>query len=308
MTNRPASSPALLRAERTGTIVEAPGRPEWVGQDLAQLVAESDRARVRAALDRADGRPEAIELAVEGWPPQGRIVVAGDHDVVLVGLRPDAAQALALDEMVSVVAHEVKNPLAGIGGALDVLRSGLDADSRHRRIAEAAKQRVQALDGILEDLLLLTRPIVLDPAPTPLWTTLSEVTRRAASESPQAPVPELGVSGRDPMVRADPVLLPRALFYLVDHAIRTSERPVQIQLPDAEREAEIVVHLAAGPLEHDIGNRVFDPHFLERSRRTGLHLPVARRILEAHGGGVHLELGAAPDQASPDRLRARLPL
>ena len=71
-------------------------------------------------------------------------------------LRESAALA-KLGEMAAVVAHEVKNPLAGIRGAIQVIGSRLPADSRDASVLTDIVKRIDALDGLMKDLLLFAR-------------------------------------------------------------------------------------------------------------------------------------------------------
>src|SRR5437667_8584344 len=70
-----------------------------------------------------------------------------------------------LGEMAAVVAHEVKNPIAGIRGALQVIASRMPADQRDRLIMGDIINRLDALNGIVQDLLLYSRPRQLKREP-----------------------------------------------------------------------------------------------------------------------------------------------
>ena len=70
-----------------------------------------------------------------------------------------------LGQMSAMVAHEVKNPLAGISGALQVVGSRLPAESRDRRILDDIEDRIAALNGMLQDLLTFASP--REPVPVP---------------------------------------------------------------------------------------------------------------------------------------------
>jgi PAS domain S-box-containing protein len=112
---------------------------------------------------RRDGTTFPLHLSV------GEITLAGErkftgilHDLTLrvsieQQLRERAAMA-SLGEMAAVIAHEVKNPLAGVRGAIQVFRGRLAADSADAPILDEIVARVDALDTLMKDLLLFARP------------------------------------------------------------------------------------------------------------------------------------------------------
>ena len=78
-------------------------------------------------------------------------------------------EALArLGQMAAVVAHEVKNPIAGIRGALQVIGTRMAADARDKPIIAEIIARLDALNGIVQDLLVFARPRALRAEPTDL--------------------------------------------------------------------------------------------------------------------------------------------
>src|SRR3954466_507691 len=78
-------------------------------------------------------------------------------------------EALArLGQMAAVVAHEVKNPIAGIRGALQVIASRMPAESRDKPVVGDIIARLDSLNGIVHDLLVFARPRALRSAPVSL--------------------------------------------------------------------------------------------------------------------------------------------
>ena len=73
-----------------------------------------------------------------------------------------------LGEMAAVIAHEVKNPLAAIRGAVQIIGSRLPEDNSDRRVITEVVARIDALDRLMKELLLFARPPVVHSAPTDL--------------------------------------------------------------------------------------------------------------------------------------------
>lgn len=118
---------------------------------------------------RRDGTTFPVHLAV------GEMVIGGErkftgilHDLsarvrMEEQLREQAALA-RLGEMAAVIAHEVKNPLAGIRGAIQVIGSRLPAESRDAAVTTEIVTRIDGLNDLMKDLLLFARP----PQPNPV--------------------------------------------------------------------------------------------------------------------------------------------
>jgi signal transduction histidine kinase len=96
-------------------------------------------------------------------------------------LREQAALA-KLGEMAAVVAHEVKNPLAGIRGAIQVFAGRLPETERHDPIVGEIIVRIDSLDQTIKDLLLYARPLVLNRAPTDVVALVSATARLLAQD------------------------------------------------------------------------------------------------------------------------------
>ena len=117
-------------------------------------------------------------------------------------LREQAALT-RLGEMAAVVAHEVKNPIAGIRGALQVITSRLPADHHDRPVMRDIIARLDALNGIVEDLLLYSRPRQIKREAVDvnrLITSIAELLRR----DPALNGTSVRVAGAAPPVSADP--------------------------------------------------------------------------------------------------------
>lgn len=294
---------ARLLVGPEGRIEARSGR---VPSDLAHpndLVTPEDGPAVQTLLERGVGSCRVCP-ALPGWPDHAmlRVEALDQGRLRLVSLLPETDRGLAVEEMVSVVAHEVKNPLAGISGALEVVRHRSAEGSSEARILEAAHKRVRSLDRTLEDLLLLTRPLTLERTRSDLSVVAQESVELAAEGLGREP-PPLALEPGQFSSTVDPRLLKRAFSYLVDHALREDPEGTQLRTSAVLGGWLLEADYRGGDLERDVQERIFDPRYLTRSRRTGLHLPVAARLIAAHGGLVRLEI-------SPERitLSVSLPL
>ena len=97
-------------------------------------------------------------------------------------LRDQAALA-KLGEMAAVVAHEVKNPLAGIRGAMQVFGSRMSPDDASAQVLKDIVARIDSLDQMMKDMLLFARPPKLKRTPTEVAPLIS-MTASLLSQDP----------------------------------------------------------------------------------------------------------------------------
>jgi PAS domain S-box-containing protein len=210
-----------------------------------------------------------------------------------------------LGEMAAVVAHEVKNPLAGIAGAIQVIRDRMPAGSPDRDVVKAILERIGALNDTVQDLLLFARPRVpqrrdcaLDAL---LGETVSLLQRDAQWQKVEVRLPRSGV-----VVRADPDLLRETFLNILINAAQAMGGQGLVEVSIAAEHGSCLVRLHdSGPgIPEAIRDRVFEPFFTTKHRGTGLGLAIARRVLQAHDGDVSIECPPGGGTA----VTVRLPL
>ncbi len=207
-------------------------------------------------------------------------------------LREQAALA-TLGEMAAMVAHEVRNPLTGIGGAVQVIATRLPEASPERRVIGSIVERIKTLTLKLEDLLLYARPRTPLMAEVELGALLEE-TRALLADSPGQGEVVFERPATPVVVAADAALLREAVLNLLLNASQALDeagitgRPVRLTLTRGERTCRIAVADEGPGIPPDVRDRVFQPFFTTRHKGTGLGLAIVRRMVEAHGGTVDL--------------------
>ncbi len=198
-----------------------------------------------------------------------------------------------LGEMAAVVAHEVKNPLAGIRGALQIIGSRMPADNRDRSILKDIQERLDALNELLEDLLLFARPKEPKAGPAPVMPLIDTTVGLLKRDQGMAGI-DVSVRGDNPTVLVDAEQLRRVFLNLLINAGQAMEGrgSIQITVAATDGRCEIAVRDEGPGIPPDVLERVFEPFFTTKHRGTGLGLPTARRIVERHGGT--LEVSAPP--------------
>jgi signal transduction histidine kinase len=206
-----------------------------------------------------------------------------------------------LDLVATGLAHEVRNPLNAVQLNLRILAEQLlalppapaqEAFSVLERIAGEVGQ----IDRFVRDFLRFARPLRLSREPLHVQGTVGEL----------GSLLRIDVTGRtNALVDADGVQLRQAIIHVAQNAIDVTPRggAIALVLGDAGAWVTIDVFDAGPPLAPDVAARAFEPFATWRDGASGLGLPNARRIIEAHGGTLALE--AVP--AGGNCARIRLP-
>lgn len=196
-----------------------------------------------------------------------------------------------LGKMAAIVAHEVRNPLAGIRGAMQVIGKRLPPDSQEKGVATEAIKRIDTLNDIVQDLLLFARPRQPVLESVTIGTLIAD-TLSLLREDPRFRGVQLAVEvPPDEKVVGDPEQLKLVLLNLLINAAQAMEGQgvitVQSRRVPGWEELRIIDHGSGIPPE--VQEHLFEPFFTTKHRGTGLGLPTARRILEGHGGSISLD-------------------
>jgi two-component system sensor kinase FixL len=244
---------------------------------------------------RRDGTTFPLHLSV------GETSIAGErkftgilHDLsARVAMEEELRQKTALalvGEMAAVMAHEVKNPLGGIRGAVQVIGARLEPGSRDAAMVKEIIARVDALSDLLNNLLLFARP----PQPR---LTLVEIDRLIAltadllMQDPSLKGLRVLIEGTAPPVRGDADLLKIVFLNLLVNAGHAMEGRGTIRVSVHATDAGCGVSFRdSGPgIPEGIRDKIFVPFFTTKTKGSGLGLPTAKRIIDAHHGSIQID-------------------
>jgi PAS domain S-box-containing protein len=204
-------------------------------------------------------------------------------------LREQAALA-KLGELAAIVAHEVRNPLAGVRGSLQVLETRIPPDMPGRQIVGAMIERIDTLADRVKDILLFAGAREARLQAVDIGPMLNEVIGSAIAAVGGVEAPT--VSGDSATVTADPEMLRELFLNLVINACQASRRdnaePVRVEVTAAPDGCRIEV-LDRGPgIDPAIRDRIFEPFFTTKHGGTGLGLAIVKRLVDLQGGTVSL--------------------
>lgn len=275
---------------------------------IGRAIASPIEQLTQAASRIAQGERQAVLP-----PPFGREVRTLTHAVE--SMRRELEGRHLAEKLAADLSHELKNPVAAIRAAAEVLADGaLDEPDTARRFVARIAEAAQRLQGILGNLLMLTRlqarGVVREPV------DLAELTRQSIdAHAAQATRRRIEVRAELPgelMVHGDEPWLRRAVDNLVDNAIAfadvshgvAAEPAVTVRLRHDEERAILEVENRGAGILPDIRGRLFE-RFVTTRRDTGgsgLGLAIVAAVAEQHGGRVEVS------DAGPPKTQLRLTL
>jgi PAS domain S-box-containing protein len=199
-------------------------------------------------------------------------------------------RALArLGQMAAVVAHEVRNPLAGVKGAMQVLMDRRSAREADLPIMRDIVSRLDSLGDLINDMMMFARP--QPPRSStfhlqPMLLDAIEVLRR----DPSGTALEFAVGGPDLVLTGDETLIKAAIVNLLLNSAQAMNGHGRIAVSASQQDQKCILEVRdSGPgILPDDRERVFEPFFTTKARGGGLGLPIARRTAELHGGTLAL--------------------
>ncbi len=206
-----------------------------------------------------------------------------------------ADRLASIGEMAAGIAHEIKNPLAGIAGVIQVLKKDLPVGDPKRAVLDEVLSQVERMDKAVRNLLSFARP--REPKMT-LVDVNELIAKLLDFLSPQFAkhgiIAERKLTAGLPWLVLDPDLLQQALLNLALNAIKampeggTVTVETRTESPAGEFPGAIkVVFTDSGEgITPENLSRIFSPFFTTRQQGTGLGLSITQRIVEQHNGEI----------------------
>ncbi len=208
----------------------------------------------------------------------------------------EAERLAAVGEMAAGLAHEIRNPLAGIAGAIEVFSHSLPEDFSDREILGELQGEVQRIEKVLTDLLAYAKPRPPDFVELDLNQTVLRALKLAEQQASGKKIQiEARLEPRPVIVRHDPEHIYQVLLNLLLNALQAVGQEGEIRVatrlqtpePNGGRPlVEITVEDTGEGIREEHLSKIFDPFFTTKRRGTGLGLSLCRRIVLQHGGNL----------------------
>ncbi len=208
-----------------------------------------------------------------------------------------ADRLASIGEMAAGIAHEIKNPLAGIAGVIQVLKKDQSVGDPKRIVLDEVLSQVDRMDKAVRNLLSFARP----PEPKMTLVDINELTGKlldflAPQFAKNSIVAERKLAPGLPWLTLDPDLMQQALINIALNAIQAmpdggkflvETRAVK---PSGDNPGLVTIEFTdtgKGIIAENL-SRIFNPFFTTRQQGTGLGLSITQRIIEQHGGDINV--------------------
>jgi nitrogen-specific signal transduction histidine kinase len=196
----------------------------------------------------------------------------------------------ALGELSAVIAHEIRNPLSGVGISAQALSRALHPGDFHESNLKNILKGIRKVDDVIKGLLDFATP--KDPIPTP--TLVNRVIEDALFFSaPQASegaiVIEKYLARRLPPVLLDPEQIKRVFINIILNALQAMHPGGVLRLRTMKKPSgQVLVQISdtGTGVPPALLKRIFDPFFTTKSQGAGLGLSISRTILEKHHASI----------------------
>ena len=198
-----------------------------------------------------------------------------------------AEHLATLGELATGLAHEIRNPLAGIAGVIDIIGRDLPATSPARAMVKDVRLEIDQINRILTDLLQTARPHPPRMMKSNLNTTVEHAVMLARQQVISKPIRiEIVTAPNLPEVQHDSDQIHQVVLNLLLNAVQSIESNGYVTVKvdsDGECATVTVTDTGRGMSQQQIA-QIFRPFYTTKATGTGLGLSLVRRILDEHDG------------------------
>ncbi len=202
-----------------------------------------------------------------------------------------AEHLATLGELATGLAHEIRNPLAGIAGVIEIVGRDLPATSPARAVVKDVRLEITRISRTLTDLLETARPRRPEVRRSNLNTTVEHAVMLARQQVLSRPIKiELQQAPDLPEVEHDSDQIHQVLLNLLLNAVQAVEKTgtVNVEISSREGYASVVVSDTGRGISPQNLPNIFRPFYTTKGDGTGLGLSLAHRIVEDHHGRIEV--------------------
>ena len=213
-----------------------------------------------------------------------------------------ADRMATIGELASGIAHEIRNPLAGIQGAIQILAEGFPKEDSRTQVTDEIQKQIYKLERLVRDLLHYAKPVPASYLPTDINGLVDKVLSFFVTQRGM-PVDykiEKRLFSSLPRTMIDPSSMEQAFLNIILNAQKAMPRGgtftvSTVALPQRKddgkevREVQIIFEDTGVGIPGENLPKIFNPFFSTRSDGTGLGLAITKNIVEQHGGKIEVE-------------------
>lgn len=199
----------------------------------------------------------------------------------------------AMDEMISGIAHEIKNPLASLSGSIQLLREDTRSGSYEDKLMQIILRETDRLKNIVNDIRLFSKPNAGDKVEIKMADMIEETIRLFLNDPEWKPSIHLQLNlDKNITLFFNPAHFTQILWNLLKNAVQSIQDKGEITITlESSRTDKVyltVEDTGIGIPQKD-SNHIFDPFFTTKPEGTGLGLSILHRLIDANNGMIYFE-------------------
>ncbi|HDZ24614.1 MAG TPA: PAS domain-containing protein [Desulfobacteraceae bacterium] len=210
----------------------------------------------------------------------------------------------SLGKLAAGIAHEIRNPLSSIKGFATYFKERYRDVPTDQETADIMIQEVERLNRVIGQLLEFARPVSIEKKPTDIMALIQQSLKLVEGDALQRKIRvELEGPPQGIRVTLDPDRIKQVLLNLYLNALEAMGEGGILAVSVGQKQANMIEievrDTGEGISKEDLAH-VFDPYFTRKPSGTGLGLAIVHKIMESHGGEVHVE--SAPGKGTTVKL------
>jgi Signal transduction histidine kinase len=221
---------------------------------------------------------------------QGYIVIFQDlTEVKKLEERFRISEKIALlGQLGAGLAHEIRNPLSAISGTVEVLSTEVKPSEENLRLLRVASDQVQRLNLIVEDFLILTKPIEKSEIPADVSLIVDETVESFLNATRRDGILIAVETEKELYVQAESQRLKQVIWNLLLNAMEAMPGGGKIMIRANSEAEDVIIRVSDEGLgiKKEIIAKIFEPFFTTREVGTGLGLTIVQKVIEGYNGRV----------------------
>jgi signal transduction histidine kinase len=200
-----------------------------------------------------------------------------------------ADRLASLGQLAAGIAHEIRNPLGSIQGAVEILGNGVPPEDPRSEFAEIARKEVARLEGLTSEILQFSKPAPPRQLETNPCEIIEAACRLVTDQASRYGIAILrSVNTPAAMILVDPEQVKQVLINILINAIQAQAKDGKIKVEASVEAGEWITSIQDGGPGIDPGqmDRIFDPFFTTKREGTGLGLSISYQLVKNNGGRI----------------------
>ncbi|MBI5208407.1 MAG: HAMP domain-containing protein [Elusimicrobia bacterium] len=285
----------------------------WLVQRPLDRVVDAMRRVAAGGFDTRIADPPGGEIGViaRGFNEMASELERDRGEIVDLHRRQVAhmERLVAVGDLAAHLAHEVRNPLTGIGSAVQVMQRETPPESPRQRVLGQILEQLQRMDRVMANFLQYARMpeavVKAFPVEEPLQRVLFLIEPRLKAQKVEL---RRSIPAGLPALMGDPGQLEQVFLNVCLNAVQAMPAGGTLSVDvKAEQGSFVLVEVSdtGGGIAHEDQAKVFHPYFTTKEQGSGMGLPISRQIVLAHGGEIWLE--SVPGRGTSVFVRLPLP-